>query len=131
MISIYDGEVLLGRIIRLSEINHEGVNFISPETEELQIAVMNHPMDREIPRHHHPRQDRNIKSTTEILVVTEGVLHVSFFDLQGNLKWSGDVKPISIVALLSGGHSFRSITDSTFVEIKQGPYYPTRDKEHY
>jgi hypothetical protein len=92
---------------------------------------MNQPVDRDIQRNFHPKQERKIQSTTEILIVTEGILEVNFFDLQGNLKWSGNVQPISVVALIAGGHSFKSISDSKFIEIKQGPYDSSKDKVHY
>jgi hypothetical protein len=131
MISIHDGETLLGRILNVDEIIQQGVNFISQENDELQIAIMNHPEGRNIQRHFHPKQERKIQNTTEILIVTEGVLEVNFFDLKGNLKWSGNVQPISVVALIAGGHSFKSISESKFIEIKHGPYDSSKDKIHY
>jgi len=34
-----------------------------------------------------------------------------------------------VVVLLSGGHGFRMLEDSVLIEVKQGPYFGSQEKE--
>jgi hypothetical protein len=42
---------------------------------------------------------------------------------------SRDVGEGDVVVLLGGGHGFRMIEDSVLIEVKQGPYFGTQEKE--
>ena len=36
-----------------------------------------------------------------------------------------------IIVLLSGGHEIKTIEDSNFIEVKQGPYDEENDKKRF
>ena len=40
--------------------------------------------------------------------------------------WTGDV-----MLMVGGGHGFRMIEDTIFLEVKQGPFLPVDEKEHF
>ena len=36
-----------------------------------------------------------------------------------------------VIALFNGGHGFKSLLNSKFLEVKQGPYTEEQDKERF
>ena len=36
-----------------------------------------------------------------------------------------------VIALFNGGHGFKSLSNSKFLEVKQGPYIEEQDKERF
>ena len=82
-----------------------------------------------IKRHIHNKQERVIKSTSEVIVVIEGTIEVEIYDLDENLEHKCILKKGDTVALFSGGHGLKAIGNSKFIEVKQGPYNPQTDKK--
>ena len=58
----------------------KGKNFLTENEAEFQLASFNLDSDTQIKRHIHPNQKRNINTTTETLVVIEGIMKVDIYD---------------------------------------------------
>ena len=76
-------ENLLAYIIRFEDIK-EGKNFITSNDAEFQLASFNLSDDTVIERHYHPKQERKIKYTNEVLIVLDGELKVDIYDNEKN-----------------------------------------------
>ena len=84
-----------------------------------------------IERHIHNEQNRNIKTTSEVLVVLEGELRVEIFDYELDLVETVNVFQHDTIALFGGGHGIEVKQDTKFIEVKQGPYDPETDKKDF
>jgi hypothetical protein len=105
----------------------EGVNFITPDENTLQLGVMKHKSGVKIKPHVHKNITRNINQVQEVLHIDYGKVEAEFYD--GNSKKvvttilnSGDT-----IILVSGGHGFNILEDARIIEVKQGPYYGAED----
>lgn len=107
----------------------EGVHFVTPDDLQQQVAVMGRPADYVIPAHTHLPVPRSLRGTQEVLIVKSGEMEVSVFDANRSLVAQELIRQGDILILVSGGHGFRVLSDCEFVEVKQGPYVPGRDKE--
>ncbi len=122
-----EGEVL-AIILKLSDFVTQGVNFISDLSWDFQIAIMAHPKGHVISRHYHPRQKREIFTTSEILIIFEGSINANIFDSRNQFIESILLDAGHIIFLKSGGHGFTVSENAKFMELKQGPYNSTLDK---
>lgn len=110
------------------EKNSAGKNFFTENDEELQVASFNLKKDEIIIRHYHPNQDRDIKKTSEVIIVKVGMLQVDIFDDSHNFVETFFLEAGDIAILISGGHGLSVIDDCEFIEVKQGPYNESTDK---
>ena len=92
---------------------------------------MNHPTNYLIEPHLHKKNERKIKSTTEVLIILDGVLKINFYNNKKKYIFCRVVKKKDIVILLSGGHGFKVVKNCKFIEVKQGPYSITDDKVRF
>ena len=104
------------------------VNFITRETDNLQIATMKDRSNQSSKPHSHRSISRKIKGTTEVLIVVKGRIEVQIFDFESNFVESVFLKKMDMVYLISGGHSVQFRRNSRIYEIKQGPYLGKKDK---
>ena len=105
--------------------------FATENSNEMQLASFNLDKGEEIIRHYHPNQYRSIKMTSEVIVVLKGEIKVDLYDKE--LKHHSDhvIKEGEVIALFSGGHGITVNENTEFIEVKQGPYNPDTDKEHF
>jgi len=121
---------LLAIIMKPSEIKEQKFFATDNET-ELQLASFQLDSGEEIIRHYHPKQERSISLTSEIIVVTEGRIEVEVYDTNLELNSTHEIKNNEIIALFNGGHRIKMLESSKFIEVKQGPYNPETDKKHF
>ena len=127
---IFDSQnMLLAIIVRNSMGFGAGHNFVTENDAQLQFAIFNHPAGHVIKRHRHLVFDRQIKSTSEVLIVDEGQLLANIYDSSGMLVQSLIADTGDVLILLSGGHGFEILAPSRILEVKQGPYVAELDKE--
>jgi hypothetical protein len=112
-------------------LKKDGISFWSDPSWDLQFASMNHSTGHEISRHFHPKQERNILNTTEILVLLEGEVEATFYDNNLNFIANHTLATGDVLILLSGGHGFNVKREARFFEIKQGPFSAEKDKVHF
>jgi len=69
-----------------------------------------------------------ILSTTEVIILLKGILRVDFYNQKQKYLFSKILKKKSIILLVHGGHGFKVIKDVEMIEVKQGPYFISKDK---
>ena len=89
---------------------------------------MSHPKNYTINPHFHRKINRKINSTTEVLIIINGILKVNFYSKNKRYLFSKLAKKNDIIILLTGGHGFKIIKNCKFIEVKQGPYNIKKDK---
>jgi cupin fold WbuC family metalloprotein len=114
----------LALIIR-SPWDTKGVNFVTSNSNPLQVGIMNHPAGTVVKPHQHRTFDRTISETQEVLHIDSGEVEASFYADGTDVVEVRTLKSGDTILLLSGGHSFKVLADSKIIEVKQGPYYGT------
>tara|TARA_Y200000002_G_scaffold349266_1_gene325767 strand:+ start:547 stop:939 length:393 start_codon:yes stop_codon:yes gene_type:complete len=106
-------------------------HFLTEDNNEFQIAQFNLDHGTEIKRHIHGKQERKIENTSEVIIVNEGSLELEIYDENLKLVTTEIVNKGQVIALFNGGHGFKSLSNSKFLEVKQGPYIEEQDKERF
>ena len=106
-------------------------HFLTENNNEFQIAQFNLDQGTEIKRHIHGKQERKIENTSEVIIVNEGSLELEIYDESLELVTTEIVNKGQVIALFNGGHGFKSLSKSKFLEVKQGPYIEEQDKERF
>lgn len=133
----------------LEKIEHEGrvlaylipavarpdrTTFLTPPEDKQQVGFIVYPGGGTIRRHHHKPMKREIQGTSEVLFVREGRCEVDLYDTTLPDKPKVATRTIragDVLILVSGGHGFRVMEDTVFLEVKQGPYLGVDDKEGF
>lgn len=124
---LHGGKTIAG-VIRAS-YSPESVSFVTPDTFGLQVAVMSRPAGYQIPAHFHLPVPRDLVGTQEVLLIRRGKLRADLFDEGQEYLGSVELGQGDVIILNSGGHGFQASEDCLFIEVKQGPYVPGKDKE--
>lgn len=119
---------LLAIISEISSFN-SGVSFVTPNDLQQQVAVMNRLEGEVIAPHQHLPVPRSLRGTQEVLIVLSGQIEADLYDEDRTLVSREVISANQIITLVGGGHGFRIAKDSCFIEVKQGPYVPGKDKE--
>lgn len=127
---IQDGEETLAVLIR-AEMQPDATTFLTPPDYRQQVGFVVHPAGSEIPRHDHLSLQRSITGTSECIIVRRGRSEVTIYDRQRREVCRRELKTGDVLLLVAGGHGFRQIEDTVFLEIKQGPYPGIREKERF
>lgn len=85
----------------------------------------------EIEPHIHHEMERNIQGMSEVLLVRSGHCWVGIYLNDKSFLCSRELRTGDVLVLVDGGHGFRMIEDTTFLEIKQGPYIGIQEKERF
>jgi hypothetical protein len=102
--------------------------FLTPDSYNQQIGYIVYPAGGVIKRHHHLPVERHLSVTSEVLIVRQGKAIADIYDDDKNLVASREVQTGDVMVLLAGGHGFRIVEPTVFLEIKQGPYMGVKDK---
>ena len=121
---------ILAMIIK-NEYSCDGINFITPNDYSQQMAYMHHEKGHIIVPHVHNEVKREIYYTKEVLVIKKGKLRCDFFSDERQYIKSVMLNSGDIILLVSGGHGFECIEETSMVEIKQGPYAGDADKTRF
>lgn len=124
---IKNGEQVLAIIIP-ADYTPSASEFITPDTYKQQVGFIVYPRDGEIVPHIHREVERKLLGTSEVLLVREGHCWVDFYRNDRTPCCSRELKTGDILVLVSGGHGFRMITATAFLEVKQGPYVGINEK---
>ena len=96
-----------------------------------QLGFVVYPAGSEIPRHDHRALERTIEGTPECLLVRKGRAEVTLYDRRRREVCRRVLECGDVILLAGGGHGFRQLEDTVFMEIKQGPYAGVADKESF
>ena len=119
---------LLAQVIKPFDGNSQK-NFFTKHDLDFQAASFQLEKDEKIDRHIHNTQERIIQTTSEAIIVTEGLINVEIYDMELNFIQDVNINSGEVILLFAGGHSLTMLEISKFVEIKQGPYDEKNDKQ--
>jgi mannose-6-phosphate isomerase-like protein (cupin superfamily) len=125
---IKTGEQILCYIIR-NRLQPDKTVFITPPESKQQVGFVVYKKGGVIKRHIHRSLERHLIGMSEVLVVRSGRCAIDVYDDQKNLVTTRDLTEGDVVIMSAGGHGFRILEDTILLEIKQGPYLGTEDKE--
>lgn len=120
----------LAYIIR-RELTPSATTFVTPSDYTQQLGFIVYPAGGEIKRHLHRSLRRVIEGTSEVLLLKQGRCEVDFYTSTKELVETRELREGDILLLIDGGHGFRILEDTIFVEIKQGPYTGLDEKERF
>ena len=120
----------LAMIIK-SDYDCKGINFITPDEYSQQLAYMHHEKGHIILPHVHNEVKREIYYTKEVLIIKKGKLRCDFYTDDKEYIKSIVLSDGDIILLVSGGHGFECLEETSMVEIKQGPYAGEADKTRF
>ena len=103
-------------------------NFLTSNMEEMQFASFKYKKETEIKRHFHNLNKRLINTTSEAIVVLDGSIEVEIYDNNEVFIKKILLNEKDSILMLSGGHKINVLENSKFIEFKQGPYNPEKDK---
>jgi hypothetical protein len=122
--------VTLAVIIR-REFEPDATRFITAPEHLQQIGFVKYPQGGTIVPHLHKPLERHIVGTPETLIVRSGRAEVSLYDEGQRLVAQRILETGDVLVLIAGGHGFRLLEDTIFLEVKQGPYTGLVEKERF
>src|SRR5215470_6346530 len=105
--------------------------FVTPDASNFQAGFIVYPAGAEIQRHVHKKIQRELSGTSEALLVKKGRCEVDFFTDDKQFVATKELRTGDVLLLVGGGHGFRLLEDTIFLEIKQGPYTGLSEKERF
>ena len=120
----------LAYIIR-SELIPATTTFLTPPEFKQQVGFVVYPAGGEIKRHTHLPLERRLVGTSEVLVVRRGRCEIDIYNDERELVATRELREGDIMLMVNGGHGFRMLEDTVFLEIKQGPYTGVDEKERF
>ena len=120
----------LAYIIRASVIP-DRTTFLTPSDFKQQVGFVVYPAGGEIARHAHRAIERHLVGTSEVLIVRKGRAEIDIYDDDRSLVATRELRVGDIMLMVGGGHGFRLLEDTIFLEIKQGPYAGVDEKERF
>ncbi|MDA9706587.1 hypothetical protein N9U94_05140 [Acidimicrobiaceae bacterium] len=121
---------ILALIYNFSDISEEKT-FLTENSQEFQIGGFNLKKDDYVERHIHHNQKREVHNTSEVIFVISGEIEIEIYDIDKSFLIREYIQKNTLVALFRGGHSIKVVQDSKFIEVKQGPYIESIDKERF
>jgi len=120
----------LAYIIRGS-INPKKTTFLTPPEFKQQVGFVVYPAGGEIHRHVHRPLERHLVGTSEVLIVCKGRCEIDIYNNDRELVATRQLHQGDIMLMVDGGHGFRMLEDTIFLEVKQGPYTGLEEKERF
>lgn len=109
----------------------ETTTFISPDSYYQQLGFVVYPKDGVVARHAHLPIQRHLVGTPETLLIRKGRAAVELYALDKSLIGTWTLEEGDIIQLVAGGHCFKCLEGTVFLEIKQGPYTGLVEKERF
>tara|TARA_E500000178_G_C16979257_1_gene734909 strand:- start:178 stop:621 length:444 start_codon:yes stop_codon:yes gene_type:complete len=129
---IYNQKKLYALIVRNSYRKKKGISFFTDKKASQQVGFMKHKKNHIILPHKHNKRKKNaitkIDTTTEVLIILKGILRVDFYNQEEKYLFSKKLYANDLIMLSSGGHGFKILKNVEMIEVKQGPYFISKDK---
>ena len=123
---------LFALIVRNKYRKKNGINFFTDKKASQQVGFMKHKQNHIILPHKHNKRKKSsvakIDTTTEVLIILKGILRVDFYSYNEKYLFSKKLYANDLIMLSSGGHGFKILKDVEMIEVKQGPYFISKDK---
>lgn len=120
-----------GLLVLHLEPDSERTEFFTGDEFFLQVGRLCFDEGQEVRKHRHLSAERRVPYSAEVLIVSSGRLEYTVWDYANpsNQIRQGVAEAGQILVFGKVAHSFRSLTDTKIIEVKQGPYLGERDKE--
>lgn len=105
--------------------------FLTETNSQFQLGFVVRHAGEEISRHSHRDVSRNLSGTSEALLVRKGRAEVSIYGRDNRLVDSQLLGAGDVILFLAGGHALRALDDLEILEVKQGPYLSSQDKDRF
>jgi hypothetical protein len=115
-------------IIRADSVPDK-TTFLTPPEFKQQVGFIVYPAGGEVKRHLHLPLERRLIGTSEVLIIRQGHCLMDIYNDDRELVVTRELKTGDVVLMVGGGHGFRMLEDTTFLEVKQGPFLPVAEKE--
>ena len=109
----------------------ESTTFVTPPEYKQQVGFVVHKAGDEIQRHTHREIERHMIGTSEVLVLLRGRCQIDIFDDHQTLVYTSELRQGDVMLMVGGGHGFRMLEDTVFLEVKQGPYLGVEEKDPF
>jgi hypothetical protein len=123
-------DVPLAYIIR-AIVMPEKTLFLTPPEFKQQVGFVVYPKGGEIGRHTHRPLERHLVGTSEVLIVKKGHCLIDIYNDERDLVATRELSEGDLMLMVGGGHGFRMLEDTVFLEVKQGPYTGVDEKERF
>ena len=118
-------------IILRKDFQKEGIEFLTDPNFSQQLGYMKREKGHVIQPHVHKEAPRTIKYTKECLFIKSGKVRLDFYEEDKTYVRSYLLNCGDVVLLAYGGHGITMIEESEIIEVKQGPYVESDDKERF
>lgn len=105
--------------------------FITPPEFKQQVGLIVYPTGGEVKRHLHLPLERHLIGTSEVLILQKGHCLADIYNDERGLVATRELRAGDVILMVGGGHGFRMLEDTVFLEVKQGPFLPIKEKEHF
>ena len=127
---IRSNDELLACIIR-AQASFEQTGFLTPPEYNFQVGFIVHSAGSEIARHVHSSTEHRVNQIFEVLLVRKGRCEVDIYDRDRECIATRELRQGDLLLVIEGGHGFRMLEDTVFLEVKQGPYTGADQKKSY
>ncbi len=105
--------------------------FLTPPEFKQQVGFVVYPTDGEVIRHLHLPLERRLIGTSEVLLLRKGRCLMDVYSDDHELVATRELQTGDLMLMVGGGHGFRTLEDTVFLEVKQGPYLDVEEKERF
>lgn len=109
----------------------DSTTFFTPPEFKQQVGYVVYPTGGEVKRHMHLPLERHLVGTSEVLLILKGRTLFDVYDDNRELVATRELCQGDIMLMVGGGHGFRMLEETVFLEIKQGPYLDREEKERF
>jgi hypothetical protein len=109
----------------------EQTTFITPAEFKQQVGLIVYPAGGEVKRHLHLPLERHLIGTSEVLILQKGHCLADVYNDERELVATRELRAGDVMLMVGGGHGFRMLEDTVFLEVKQGPFLPVVEKLHF
>ena len=120
----------LAYIIRGNQLP-ERTTFLTPPEFKQQVGFVVYPRGGEIQRHLHRPLERHLVGTSEVLILRRGRCEIDIYNNNQELVATRELRQGDVMLMVDGGHGFRMLEDTVFLEVKQGPYTGLDEKTRF
>ena len=125
----WNGE-LLACIVR-AQVSFAQTGFVTPPEYNFQVGFIVHPAESKIASHEHSTVEQRVTQIFEVLLVRKGRCEVDIYNRDRERVATRELREGDLLLIIEGGHGFRMLEDTVFLEIKQGPYTGADQKRLY
>ncbi len=105
--------------------------FLTPPEFKQQVGLIVYPAGGEVKRHLHLPLERHLIGTSEVLILQKGHCLADIYNDECDLVATRELRAGDVMLMVGGGHGFRMLEDTVFLEVKQGPFLPVTEKKHF